>query len=377
MTKLGNEVILVTSNEPWGDVWYSKQNYAYELSKNNKVLFINPPAKWRFKNLLFNPIKTTSYTENLQYIDYNNFLPILNNFFNRLNNRWVSRYLKKYFEKKGIAKAIFWAFDPLRLYNHKLLGCKLGIYHCVDFYYSQFFGEHELCKNSDMIFATSQHFLDNFSQYDTPKYIVPHGISYEEFNLDEQILDYNDIGLKDYAIYVGVIDLRMDYSLLEQALKAFPDVQFLFVGPIRLAHGSYKSKHIDAAIRIFEEKVYSNVHAIGPIHFKQLKYYIKRAKFCISFMDMEYQANTIHHHKTLLYLAQGKPVFGPVFKEYQALDDLMYMDNNGGELIGLIDDFIKNGEDSNLAEERIRYARKFSFENILAGAATLIENHNS
>ena len=55
----------------------------------------------------------------------------------------------------------------------------------------------------------------------------------------------------------------------------------------------------------------------------------------------------------------------------------MYMDNNGGELIGLIDDFIKNGEDSNLAEERIRYARKFSFENILAGAATLIENHNS
>lgn len=374
MTKLENEVIIVTSNEPWGDVWYSKQNYAYELSKNNKVFFINPPSKWRFKNLLFNPIKTTSYAENLQYVDYNNFLPIINNFFNRLNNRWVSHYLKKYFEKKGITKAILWAFDPLRLYNYKLLGCKLGIYHCVDFYYSQFFGEHELCKNSDMIFATSQYFLNNFSSYKTPKYIVPHGISSEEFNLDEEILKQSDFGLADYAIYVGVIDLRMDYSLLEKALQAFPNIQFLFVGPVRLKHSSYKSKYIDSAIRIFEENRYSNVHAIGSRHFKQLKYYINRAKFCISFMDMEYHANTIHHHKTLLYLAHGKPVFGPVFSEYRTMGNLMYMNNNGEELIGLIDNFIKNGEDSNLAEQRIRYARKFSFENILADAGFLIED---
>ena len=33
--KLENQTILVTSNEPWGDLWYSKQNYAYELSKKN------------------------------------------------------------------------------------------------------------------------------------------------------------------------------------------------------------------------------------------------------------------------------------------------------------------------------------------------------
>jgi hypothetical protein len=374
--KLENQTILVTSNEPWGDLWYSKQNYAYELSKKNTVYFINPPTKWSPGNLISNPVTEGSYNENLHYINYENFLPLRSNFLNKLNNKMVSRHLQKYFAKKGIKDTILWAFDPLRLYNHNLLGCKLGIYHCVDFYYFQYLGEYELCKNSDLLFATSQRFLDDYKDYDAPKYVVPHGISSEEFITLPEELNNMDIDIEDYAIYTGVIDHRMDFSLLERAVQQFPDLPFLFVGPVRLYHRPIKEQDLGAAKRIFEEKKYKNVHAIGARHFKTLKNYIKNAKFCISFMDMEYHANTVHHHKTLVYLTQGKPIFGPVFSEYKDMGEILYMDNDGNKLLLLIKKFLEEGEDASLEELRIQHARHYTFENVLSEASKLVEKHS-
>jgi len=84
-----------------GDIWYSKQNYAYELSKKNKVYFINPPLSWSPINLIYNPIRLSSYNENLKIISYQNFLPIINNLFNKLNNLLVSTYLKDFSKKKN------------------------------------------------------------------------------------------------------------------------------------------------------------------------------------------------------------------------------------------------------------------------------------
>jgi len=367
--RLENQTILITSNEPWGDLWYSKQNYAYELSKKNKVYFINPPTKWTPRNLLKNKAVEKSYNENLHYIEYENFLPIRGNFLNRLNNRWVSFLLKKYFRKKGIHDYILWAFDPLRLFDPSLLGAKLSIYHCVDFYYFKYLGEHELCKNSDLLFATSQRFLDEYTKYEAPKYIMPHGISSEEFELDKDKLTQTDLTVDNYALYIGVIDHRMDFDLLEKALQRFPDLPFVFVGPLRLPDRP-------AAKRIFIEKKYSNVHAIGPRHFKTLKYYVKRSLFCISFMDMEYHANTVHHHKTLVYLAQGKPVFGPVFSEYKNLGNIMYMNNTHEGLLDLIEQFLKNGETADLADLRINYARQYTFETLLMKANEIVETHS-
>lgn len=375
--KLENQIILVTSNEPWGDLWYSKQNYAYELSKKNKVYFINPPTKWSPKNLFSNPITEGSYNDNLHYINYENFIPIRSDFLNQLNNKLVSKHLKKYFEKKGIKETILWAFDPLRLYNHQLLGCKLGIYHCVDFYYFNYLGEFELCKNSDLLFATSQRFLDDYGDYNAPQYVVPHGISSEEFELEQEKLDNLDIDIRDYGVYVGVIDHRMDFELLEKALKKLADTAFLFVGPVRLYSRTPAPAQLAAAKRIFEDKIYDNVHAIGARHFKTLKYYIKKAKFCISFMDIEYHANMVHHHKTLVYLTQGKPVFGPVFSEYKDLGNIMYMNDNGDALLEMIDNFLRKGESENLENLRIEHARQYTFENVLADASKLVEKHSS
>jgi len=374
--QLENQNILVTSNEPWGDIWYSKQNYAYELSKKNKVFFINPPTKWSPSHLFSNPIQEEAYNENLHYINYENFLPLRSDWLNRWNNRWVSKHLQKYLHSKGIKDYILWAFDPIRLYDHQLLGAKLGIYHCVDYYYFQYLGEHELCKNSDLIFSTSQRFLDDYTDYDTPQYVVPHGISSEEFSLDADKLANLDLQIEDYGLFIGVIDHRMDFILMEKVIQKFSDQAFVFVGPVKLYHRpAHSEEALAAAQRIFEKDTYDNVHAIGPKHFKMLKYYIKKAKFCVSYMDMEYHANTVHHHKTLVYLTQGKPVFGPVFSEYKDMGNIMYMDNTYEGSMELLANFLEHGEAADLAQKRIDHARKYTFENVLKDASQLIHKH--
>ncbi len=363
------KAIIVTSNEPWGDLWYSKQNYAYELSKTHQVIFINPPQKWKVKNLLLPHFYLEEYTANLRILNYQNTLPIINNFFNRINNYIISKRIKFYLKRNGFTDYILWAFDPQRLYNHKVLGAVFGVYHCVDYYYFKFIGETELCKNSDVLFATSQRYIDEYKDFQIPKYIVPHGISSEEFEINPEESLKAVLPVEDYALYVGVIDRRIDYELLEKALIRFPELPFVFIGPVRIPNDSISAK------RIFEDKKYKNLLAIGSKHFKTLKYYINKARFCISFMDMKMHSNTVHHHKTLVYLTQGKPIFSPTFTEYKDLSNIIYLNDSYEGLLNMIDKFLKEGEDKSLSKKRMEYAKRFTFEQVLEDATNILNKY--
>ena len=259
-----------------------------------------------------------------------------------------------------------WSFDPFRLYDAKLLGARLGIYHCVDLYGFKYYGENQLSKKCDALFVTSSTFLDTYKQYTKPKFIVPHGISEEEFNLERSELLKLDVKETGYGLYTGVVDLRIDFIFLEKVLIQFKDVTFVFVGPLKLPDSI-------VAHRIFVEKKHPNVIVVGQRHFKSLKYYIHKAKFCISFMDTSYAPNMIHHHKTLHYLAHGKPIFSPVFSEYKKNDHLFYMSNHHDDLLHLLSNFIKHGEDIGLSKKRIEFARGYTFERIFKKSHTFLK----
>jgi hypothetical protein len=348
--------IIVISNEKWGDIWYSKHNYAHELSKNNNVIFVNPLENWSPASLFNSKIVQTKIGHNLSELNYKNAVPARGLILTRLNNWVVSKRLKAWFKTQGMQDYISWSFDPFRLYNAKAMGAKIGIFHCVDLYGFNYYGEDRLCKTSDVLLISATKFYDTYKNYGLPKFHVPHGISEEEFDTSGS---NPEIEFSDYGLYTGVIDNRTDFALLEKALINFPEIQFVFIGPLKLPVES------EIATRIFKENKYFNLHAIGPKSFKSLKYYIKQARFCISFMDTSNPANMLAHNKTLLYLAQGKPIFSPSFKEYDDWSSLMYMRNSAEDILKSLADFINEGEAKSLTESRIEFARKFSFEKIL------------
>jgi hypothetical protein len=366
MTNLKGKNILIVSNEPWGDVWYSKQNYAYELSKNNRVFFINPTDKWSFKNLFTFNVNEGFYSDSLSYVNYTNFLPAKGKLLDIINNYITSKRLKNWLQNsKKIENYIFWSFDPIRLYNHKLIGAKIGIFHCVDLYNMNFFGEKIILRNSNILLSSSSMFNDLYSKFPVPKYVIKHCISMDQFTIDEKEKEKVEIELKsldvdlyNFGLFVGNIDQRTNLYLINLLAETFPHKKFVLIGNFN------KNRELD---------LNKNILLMGPRNYKKLKYYVHFSEFCFSFL-IQQENNTINSHKILLYLAQGKPVFSSFYKDYENTSGLLYMGKSDSEIKNLLLSFFDKGEEQSNREKRIQYAKNYTFEKTLLKIEEILKN---
>jgi hypothetical protein len=357
--KLKNQTILIVANEPWGDVWFSKHNYAWELSKSNHVYFINSPEKWTIKNLFSNKIISKKIHETLTVISIKNYLPSNLIVLKEINNIINSIRLRQ-FVKNHSQKFILWSFTPLVFFRPKLIGAFLSIFHVVDMHWPKFYGTNILANNVDKLIIISNDILFEYEHVKKPKLIAPHGITSEVFSLEDSALEKVKKEMSIYGsfgLFVGSIDDRLDFDLIEKLAVKFPSINFVFIGPIRL--DQFKEKE-----RLFDGE-YANIKSIGSRQYLELKYYIHLAQFCISPMNMSYPGNHISHHKTIPYLAQGKAIFSPYFTGYNQISDLMYMHNEHQNLIDLLDKFIHLGEDLSLKTKRIKVAQEHTYNTIL------------
>ncbi len=357
--KFENQTILITANEPWGDVWFSKHNYAWELSKKNKVFFINSPKKWRLKNLFSNSITTQKIHNTLTVVNINNYLPSGLTILKEVNN-FINSFRLKRFVKKHSESFILWSFTPLVFFRPKLLGCNLSIFHVVDMHWPKFYGTTILAKNADILILISKEILFEYDHIQKPKLLVPHGISIDVFSLENNALGKVKAELQPYTnfgLFVGSIDDRLNFELIEKFAQKLSNTIFLFIGPIKLEQ--FKNQE-----ELFKGK-YSNIISLGARPYLDVKYYIHLAKFCVSPMNMNYPGNHISHHKTTPYLAQGKPIFSPYFKGYIGMEEIMYMSNDDDKLIELLDNFLTCGEDLSLEKKRIDIAKQHTYENLI------------
>ncbi len=343
--KLINKTILIISNEPWGDIWYSKHNWAFELSKNNKVFFVNPPKKWKFSNLFTSNVSINNYTDNLYILNYNNRLPYTRfNILFKINEFLVFKSLKKIF--KNEKDIVFWTFDPYRLINPKKMNLLTSIYFIADKYQIQ--REKQLINNVENILSVSKELTKDIKN--KPILNLSHGISESEFITEKKIND-------NFILYIGGIDYRLDYETIEHLLKSFPKEKFLFIGKIsEIDDNSFK--------RIFIEKKYSNLEYKKAIHFKELKNYIYSAKICLAPMKKGVQGNSINHHKLLQYLSFGKPVLSAKFNDYKN-NDLLIEYINSNEAVDKLKLLLDKEENNDVKQKRINFAKQFLYSNLI------------
>jgi len=346
--QLKNKTILIISNEPWGDIWYSKHNWANELSKNNLVYFIDPPKKWKFVDFFKTKINIENYSDSLKILRYNNKLPFTRfDFLFKINERCITRKINK--NVKSINKIIFWSFDPYRFSRPALLKSYRSIYFRVDEYIVK--REATLIKNVDEVILTSKELLKNITPSKKPL-IITHGISEEEFEFTSDI-KYK----KGYFLYVGNIDYRLDIDLIEKILIEFPNEIFIFIGKLN----NINNKKFQ---EIFYENKYNNIIIHGVEHFKNLKNYIYKSKGCLAPMDLNIHGNSIHHHKTLQYLAMGKPIISPIFNDEINKEHIIVSYKNNDEAIQRIREIdLYNSNEQ--CRYRINYAKQFLYSNLI------------
>ena len=149
--KLENQTILIVSNEEWGDTWYSKHNYAWELSKKNTVYFVNPPDKFNPFNIFRKNVTELKIANNLYVITYKNILPVRFEFLRILNERFVFKKIFIFLKRKKLSNPIFWTFDPIRLTSPEILNPKMIILHLVDKYRFTYPAETIIAKKAQII----------------------------------------------------------------------------------------------------------------------------------------------------------------------------------------------------------------------------------
>lgn len=361
--KLENQTILIVSNEEWGDTWYSKHNYAWELSKKNTVYFVNPPDKFNPFNIFRKNVTELKIANNLYVITYKNILPVRFEFLRILNERFVFKKIFIFLKRKRLPNPIFWTFDPIRLTSPEILNPKMIILHLVDKYRFTYPAETIIAKKAQLLLCVAKDIADGVCALNNNVHVIPHAIATEEF---PSTITVNSSSKIKSGVYVGNIDLRTDYEMAFYILNRFPDIIFHFVGKIIETHFT------KAPLELFSGQ-FPNAVYHGEKPFKELKDYITNADFCFLFKDVNFPGNNISSHKMLQYFAQGKPIFSTKLSKYEEHDYLLYMNNDKVELGDLIENFIKNGEDSVLVNKRIDYAKAHTFEITIKKIETLID----
>jgi len=359
LLKLENQHILILSNEPWGETWFSKHNYAWELAKKNKVYFIDPPVAFHPLNILKPHFDKKIISDNLTVLSYKNILPVSLEPLRLINEIFVFKRLKKLLELNGVNHPIFWTFDPSRLTSPEKLNCSFSIFHAVDKYRFLRKAEYVITKKADLIICVAEEIAEIYKGKNKNVHVVPHAIA-----ADEIIKQRKPRSSKISGVFVGNIDKRIDFAYTAEMIQRFPEVEFHFVGKI-INDGS--PSHL-----VFE-KGFKNVFHHGEKPFKELKKFISQADFCILFKVNEVGGNKISSHKMLQYFAQGKPIFASHLTQYEPVKHLLYMSDDRNIIMNSFANFIKHGEDDKLFDERINYAQQHSFENIILKIEGLIQ----
>lgn len=239
----------------------------------------------------------------------------------RINEAIIASRLKKILKQQGISDFIF-----INSFNFhyptiaKLIKPSLTVYQCVDpmiIPYDMKHGilsEDILVRDSDLVICTSKALYTEKKAFNRNTYFVPNATDSDH---GQKVLDPNmpvHDKVKDFPKpivgYLGTIERRIDYDLVEKVVLANPDKTFVFAGPVLDNYVPEALYHI------------SNLHIIGSVPYEEVPQMINSFDIAIIPFKKDEVSNTIFPIKLFEYLSAGKPViltdFNPDLKDFTA-----------------------------------------------------------
>lgn len=222
-------VVVVTSDEPWSDVWHTQIHYAAQLSKNFNVVFIGPPKKWKVINCLSFRINSNYVSKNLLVCSYFNWMPAFLGILSVWINDLVNYHLLKRFI--GISKVVaVWHFDRYRgVFFLKGDKSTKHIYHVIDPVANLNFDNY-LARNADMVISVSQRFMEHYLKLNS-------NVVFEGQGWDPESVKSSKLPSPNTILYDGSILLLgsflddVDYELLIQLRQDVPGPPMVLIGP--------------------------------------------------------------------------------------------------------------------------------------------------
>jgi glycosyltransferase involved in cell wall biosynthesis len=355
---------------------------AKEFSKSHRVFYIDHPYSWKDLFTEWNtpavkerrkhwfgkssPFKT--YSSNLTIVTTPltlpiNFLPE-GNLYKRLfafNDKLIFdmiRRLKKQFLIKDFIFINF--FDPFfcRVFPSDIQPWKC-VYQSMDAIsevaYTARHGirlENEIIQKADITICTSTGLLELHKKKSPNVFLLPNGVDQAIFSVDDKKIPGDLQGISKPVIgYIGSIEYRMDFELLQAVVQSLPSYQFCFIGPVY-----EKGSSID------ELRRRNNVHFLGSRPQSELPSYLRNFDAVIIPFKCNNLTSKIYPLKVNEYLMAGRPVVSTDFSpDISSFVPQVYIAKTPEEFAQQLIRAVKEDDDEK-AGSRIDIARQNTWE---------------
>ena len=382
--KTGKDIVCITMTTWEGDYMKTIVHMMTHLAKNHRVLFVDYPFTVKdvastilgksnapVKRMLGinNRLRTLEANENdVYHLTLPPILPI--NWMNDEVSYQRINELQSTIIRNSIVKAmntlefhdpiVINAFNPIigLPLARKLNESKL-IYYCYDeIRAAQWCGKHggqmedQFLRLVDEVIVTSEGLLESKTKNHSSVSLVKNGVDFSLFHeaYHPQMKPRKTIG------YVGSVDFRLDYQLLEHLAESFPEYDFHFVGRITEAK---QAKMLDK---------YPNIQFFGAQQPHDITGFMREFDLgIIPFATNDFTRN-IYPLKINEYLSAGLPVISTDFADLKDFESLVSIATSTEEFQALMQMEL---ESNSTQKEQLRIAA--AKQNDWSSRAELVE----
>ncbi|MCK9312120.1 MAG: glycosyltransferase [Bacteroidales bacterium] len=377
---------IITSLQIWEiEIGTTIRNIALEISKQNKVLYINTPLDhftWlrsrnrpksdhridviRKKMPPVKQINENLWVLNFPFMIYSvNRLPtsFLFDFFNKINNRKMARYIQKQAKTLNFDNNILFIDNDIyrSQYMKEFLSPRLSIYYRRDYVIGRSYWkkngtrlEPKLILKSDLVMANSEYFRKELSQNNPNSFLFETGVNMEIYTPTKTYPTPEEIrGIPRPIVgYVGSVNIwRLDEEVMCLMAEERPEYSFVYTGP--------EDDHFKKS-RLHQFK---NVYFTGSKEVCNLPSYIFAFDICINPQIINDITLGNYPLKIDEYLALGKPVVATETPGMiESFYDQVHLAKNAEDYLRLIDLALEESKDENLQIQRIKFAHTHSWE---------------
>lgn len=378
--------IIVVGIQAWDiEIGSNCKNIALEFSKNNRVIYVNPPMvravmrDQKHKETIQKRIRIKNGEEDsLVEIGSNiwnlypktmvesiNWVPF-HALFKMLNKRNAVHYandIKEATAKLDFKNVILFNDSSMFLGLHlkALLQPKVYAYYMRDYLvkvpYWQKHGERiepQVVKNADVVLTNSMFFEEFCRQYNPHSYMVGQGCDVSLFNDEDGSIktsdEFKDIPSPVFGYVGSLTTLRLDIELLEFVAEKKKDWSIVLVGP---EDEGFKASNLHNL---------PNVYFLGSKNAADLPNYVKG--FDVTTNPQLKNNLTIGNYPRKIdeYLAMGKPIVATNTKTMEMFKEHVYLADTKEDYVTLIDKAMAENTTDRI-QSRIEYAKSHTWTN--------------
>jgi UDP-galactopyranose mutase len=328
--------IVTFSHLRWNFVYQRPQHLMSRFAKHRCVYFIEEPIATDEDNALevLGPSQNVTVLRPKLRSAYSGF--------HTENLTAIRPLLEQYFQRIQLRYAVEWFYTPLALPLSDVLRPLITVYDCMD-ELTNFLGappglaqrEAELFERASLVFTGGRSLYEAKRELHSNIYCFPSSVDAQHFRGSIEPFaepdDQQRIARPRFG-YFGVLDERINLSLIVEMAARHPEWQVILIGPV----AKIDPESLPRA---------ANIHYLGQRTYQNLPVYLQGWDVCLLPFAMNDATRFISPTKTLEYLAGEKLIVStPITDVARQFRDIVYLGESNDAWIAACESALQNHE---------------------------------